>query len=167
MYFPKFDLTITKSKEIIVNGEQVFTCDFPEYYQYFIEIFDGLDRYLIISPSLWKIYKRGVASPYSVDRSLVVIIHLKSQKRSYTSFDDIKQIQQPKAIEFAKDKDWVYMIKEISLDKEELILLNGGKEIKEVRLKLYTFYFPLFMVDPAPSYFYRCPTIDLHLLLCF
>ena len=136
--FEKFDITISLEKEISYKSNLIYKCSFPEYYEYIIEIFDGSRKYLIVSP-LSKDKFNGIATPYNLDRGIVLLFDLLSDDKYYTNFDDIKRIQIPKAFEFGKDQSHAFMIKDVDKKNKELILLQGGKEIKEVRIKMYQF----------------------------
>ncbi len=136
--FEKFDITMSKEKEISYKGNFIYKCSFPEYYEYLIEIFEGSKRYLIVSPLL-KTNSKGIATPYNLDRGIVLLFDYTSGNKYYANFDDIKRIQIPKAFEFGKDQSHAFMIKDVDEENEELILLQGGKEIKEVRIKIYKY----------------------------
>lgn len=137
-FFEKFDITITKEMKISYKGNIIYKCNFPEYYEYLIEIFQGSNKYLIVSP-LSKANSKGIATPYNLDRGLVLLFNYTSGDKYYASLDSIKRIQIPKAFEFGKDQSHAFMIKDIDEENEKLILLQGGKEIKEVRIKIYKY----------------------------
>lgn len=136
--FEEFDITLSKNKEIFYRDKLIYKCDFTEYYEYLIEVFFNERNYLIVSP-LPKTNYKGIATPYNIDRGIVLLFDYTKNKRYYANLDNIKRIEIPEAFEFAKNKSHAFMIKNIDGDKKELILLQGGTEIKEVIIELYEF----------------------------
>ena len=137
-FFEEFNISISKGKEVSFNGKLIYKCEFTEYYEYLIEVFKSDNDYLIVSP-LPKAGHRGVATPYNIDRGLIFILHYQSDRKYYASLDEVKRIQIPEAFEFGKDQSHAFMIKEVDEESEELVLLQGGKEIKEVRIKMHKY----------------------------
>ena len=136
--FNRFDITISKKKEILYKDSLIYKCDFTEYYEYLIEVFSNKEDYLIVSP-LPKTNYKGVATPHNIDRGLILLFDYHNNKRFYANLDRVKRIEIPESFEFAKKKSRAFMIKNVDVDKKELVLLQGGAEIREVVIELYEF----------------------------
>lgn len=133
--FEKFDLKIKRNDEILYNNELLYKCQFPEYYEYLIEVFSDSTNFIIVSP-LPKIKTSTSATPYNVDRSIVFVFDLKNQKKYYVNFDVVKQIHHPEVFEMKKDLP-IYMIKNINDSRDKMILLKGGDKLTEIELEMF------------------------------
>lgn len=138
-YFKDFDIKITKDKDILYKNKSIYKCEFPDYYEYLIEVFSSNRNYILITPLAKKDIGEGNSFLYSIDRGIVLLFDLSKNKKYYLSFDEVKKITSPKGFEFKKAEPHVFMIKEVDIDNKELILLQGGIEVKEVKIKFYEF----------------------------
>lgn len=136
-FFEKFNIAISRDKkDIFYKGNLIFKCEFQEYNDYLIEIFQGVKNYLFVSP-LPKI--KGIASPYNINRGILFLVNCETGVKYYANLDSIKKIQTPKGFEFGKSDSASFMVKEINECNQELVFIQGGVVLNEVKIKIFKY----------------------------
>ncbi len=136
--YTNYNIKISKEKEIYVGDDLVYKCEFPEYYEYLIELYKGERNFLLVSP-LSRTNYGGVATPYNIDRGLLLVFDYETGKKYYASLDSIKRIQIPEAFNHAKNQSHAFMIESIDVVKSKIKVLQGGVEVSEVYIDMYQF----------------------------
>lgn len=136
LLFEQFDIRINKGKEVYYKEKLIYSSDSASNCDLLIEHFSNTKNFLFITPLPQLI---GSASPYSIDREIVLIFDYVENKQYYADLNNLKGQFSPKAFEYAKDKPHVFMIKDINTVTEKLVLLQGGQEIQEVQIDLFEF----------------------------
>lgn len=136
LLFEQFDIRINKGKEVYYKEKLIYSSDSTPDCDLLIEHFSSNKNFLFITP-LSQI--KGIASPYNINREILLIFDYVENKEYYTNLDNLKGQFYPKAFEYAKDKPHVFMIKDVNTITKKLVLLQGGQEIQEVQIDLFEF----------------------------
>ena len=116
----------------------MYQCEFPEYYEYLIELCKGDRNFLLISP-LPRTNYEGIATPYNIDRGILLVFDYENGQNYYASLDEVKRIQPPEVFGYAKNQSHAFMIESIDVETSKIKLLQGGLEVSEVYIDMCQF----------------------------